>query len=330
MKFLTSLTLLLSTTAIFAQHTNFNTQRNWSLNKKEILFGIGATQFLGDLGGRDMIGKDYSLVDLDLPSTHIGGMIGYRFRFHPYWATSSTINVGMLRGNDALTNEIIRNSRNLHFRSIVVEFQQRIECIILANEKFGARYNISGHSKRMRNKNDQVYLFTGIGVSYFNPKAKYNGDWVALRPLNTEGQGSGETFTIYTADGNKEYTAPSRYAPVTATIPFGIGMRTGIGRMWRIGIEATYVKTFSDYIDDVSGYYADPAVIAANSSDPSAAVYLANPAAANTNWFAAGQQRGDSQKDAYFYLNVVVTRNITYKDYARQRRMNKWRGRYKF
>jgi hypothetical protein len=278
------------------------------------MIGFGATQFLGDLGGRDMIGKDYSLADIDFPSTHMGGMIGYRFRFHPYWATSSTINIGMIRGNDAMTNEVIRNSRNLHFRSMVYEFQQRIECIILANEKFGARNNMSGHSKRMKNKNDQVYLFTGIGVSYFNPKAQYNGSWVALRPLKTEGQG---------LDGG-----PSEYLPVTATIPFGIGMRTGIGRMWRIGIEATYVKTFTDYMDDVSGSYYDPNLLAAQVGADAA--YLSNPAQQNTTWFAPGQQRGDEQKDAYFYLNLVLTRNLTYKDYARQRKMNKWKGSYKF
>jgi len=34
----------------FGQHTNFNTQRNWSLNKKDLVLGFGATQFTGDLG----------------------------------------------------------------------------------------------------------------------------------------------------------------------------------------------------------------------------------------------------------------------------------------
>lgn len=313
MKLLTGLVLLLAAGFTFGQHTNFNTQRNWSLNKKEILFGGGATQFLGDLGGRDQVGKDYSLVDLDLPSTSWNAMVGYRFRFHPYWATSSILNVGMLRGNDALTNEVIRESRNLHFRSLVVEFEQRIECIIIANEKFGSRYRIPG-MKGMKNHNEQVYLFTGVGVSYFNPKAMYNGSWTALRPLNTEGQGLAE--------------GPDQYLPVTATIPFGIGMRMGIGRMWRLGIEATYVKTFSDYIDDVSTVYYDPSELASQVS-PTAA-YLSNPAVDNSTWFAAGQQRGDKQKDAYFYLNLVFSRNITYKDYAKARKAPKWKGRYKF
>lgn len=314
MKLIATLLLLTTASLSYAQHTNFNTQRNWSLNKKELMIGFGATQFTGDLGGRNQIGTDYSVVDIDWPSTSIGGMLGYRYRFHPYWATTTSFNIGMLRGDDALTNEIIRESRNLHFKSIVIELQQRIELIVLAREKFGARYNISGHSKRMRDHNDQLYFFTGAGVNYFNPKARYNGDWVALRPLKTEGQG---------LDGG-----PDTYLPVTLTIPFGIGMRYGIGRMWRVGLEATYVKTFSDYIDDVHGEYYDPAILASQVG-PEAA-YLSNPATDNVTWFAPGQQRGDKQKDAYYYVNVVVIRNITYKDYARQRKVHRWRGRYKF
>ena len=99
MKYIFTLILLVAfTTVSYAQHTNFNTQRNWSLNKKEIMFGFGATQFLGDLGGKDQIGTDYSPIDIDWPSTSIGGMIGFRYRFHPilgyniffkYWPSKS-------------------------------------------------------------------------------------------------------------------------------------------------------------------------------------------------------------------------------------------------
>lgn len=309
-----TLIMLFSITVITAQHTNFNTQRNWSLNKKEIMFGLGATQFLGDLGGRDRIGTDYSLRDIDWSSTNIGGMVGFRYRFHPYWATSTTLNVGMVRGNDALTNEIIRNSRNLHFRSLIVELSQRIEFIVWANEKFGARYKVKG-LKYARDKNDQIYVFGGVGATYYNPKAMYQGKWVALRPLKTEGQGL--------TDGAKPY------GPVTLSIPMGIGFRMGLNRMWRIGLEAIYVKTFSDYIDDVSGVYYDPTVLASEVSATSA--YLSNPSYQNSTWFNAGEQRGDKQKDAYFYLNVVVYRNITYKDHAGQRKQSTWKGgRYKF
>lgn len=318
MKYLANLILLIAVSFSFtvsSQHTNFNTQRNWSLNKKEILFGAGATQFLGDLGGRNQIGKGYSLVDLDLPSTGYGGMIGFRYRFHPYWATTTSLNVGLLRGDDAQTNEVIRNSRNLNFRSIILELHQRIDLIIFANEKYGNRYDLRGHSKKMKDKNFQFYVFGGVGISYFNPKGKYNGSWVKLRPLNTEGQGL--------TDGAK------KTLPITATIPAGVGFRVGINRMWRLGIEATYVKTFSDYIDDVSGSYYDRNLLEAFYGTQSAV--MSNPSVNNTVWFGTGAQRGDDgEKDAYFYLNLVVARNITYKDYGRMRRSYKWKGRYKF
>lgn len=312
--FFTTLIVFTLITTVTAQHTNFNTQRNWSLNKKEIMFGLGATQFLGDLGGRDRIGTDYSLRDIDWSSTNIGGMVGFRYRFHPYFATSTTLNVGMVRGNDALTNEIIRNSRNLHFRSIIVELAQRLEVIVWANEKFGARYKVKG-LKYAKDKNTQIYLFGGVGATYFNPKAMYQGSWVALRPLKTEGQG---------LDGGAK-----PYSPVTLSIPMGVGFRIGLNRMWRIGLEVAYVKTFSDYIDDVGGVYYDPAVLA--SEVGAASAYLSNPSHQNSTWFAPGEQRGDKQKDAYFYANIVVYRNLTYKDYAGSRRKQSWKGgRYKF
>jgi hypothetical protein len=300
-----SLTIFSSLFAI-SQHANFNTQKNWSLNKKEILFGIGATQFTGDVGGSDGIGKDYSLRDLDLRATRFSGLIGFRYRFAPMWSTTTVLNFGMLAGDDAYTEDIVRKSRNLHFRSWVVELNQRIEFIVYSNEGFVSSKNNS----KARNKNERVYLFSGIGINYFYSQARYNNEWVGLRELKTEGQGI--------AGG------PSEYLPITATIPMGIGFRTALGRMWSIGIEASYVKTFSDYIDDVHGVYYDPA----NLGSP-AAQYLSNPAQVNAEWFNPGSKRGDSQNDSYYYLNFVVSKNITYKDNKRNSG-GIIKGRYKF
>jgi hypothetical protein len=101
----------------------------------------------------------------------------------------------------------------------------------------------------------------------------------------------------------------------------GFGFRLGLGAQWRIGLEATYNMVFSDYIDDVSTTCGNPA----NFSDP-IAQYFVNPSdpsitqVGGQNWFAPGQQRGDEgQRDSYYRLNIVLARNITYKDYGRQR-----------
>ena len=113
--FLLVLVFMLTLTPVFGQHTNFNSQRNWSLNKKEFFFGVGAMDFLGDLDGRNQIDTDFSPADID--ATSIGGMLGYHFRFSPNWATSTQISGELVRGSDANTIEVIRKSRNLSFRS---------------------------------------------------------------------------------------------------------------------------------------------------------------------------------------------------------------------
>ncbi len=289
-----------------AQHANFNSQRNWSLHKKELQIGIGATQFNGDLGGSVGVGKDYSLKDLDWPSTGLAGWVGYRQRFHPYFATTTSLCVFQLKGNDKYSEEPTRYARNLNFQSLCFEVQQRMEFIFAANEKFGSMFNLPGNYSKI-NRNEQYYVFAGLGLCYFNPKSEYtDGSLVALRPLKTEGQ-------------------TKAYSPITMTMPVGLGFRMGISRMWRVGMELSYVKTFSDYIDDVSTFYANTTGMTAQ------AAYFSNPTSGNPA-FQTGEKRGDAnQKDAYYHVNLIFTRNFTYKDYGKQRKKYniKSTGKYK-
>ena len=258
-----------------------NSKSRKAKTQLELISGLGGTNFLGDLGGADKIGKDNSLRDLDFSSSDIGISSGIRLRFHPFIACSSLLNIGFVRGNDSKTSEPVRNNRNLHFRSPIINWSQRIECILVSNERNRPR----GFYEHF----NQIYVFSGLGIVYFNPKAKLYGSWVPLRPLRTEGQGL--------PGGAKKYSR------VTLTIPLGIGIRTSINREWKIGIEATYVKTFSDYIDDVHGTYYDPGIL--NEVVGPNSAYLSNPAK-NPSAFNPGSKRGDKQKDALFYMNVTI------------------------
>lgn len=277
-----------------AQPKNFNTQRNWSLSKKELSLGGGVTQFVGDLGGVNKLSSNYRISDLTWPSTSWNAQIGYRFRFHPYYATKSRIQVGRLQGNDALKTNDFQQSRNLHFRSFYIEFSQRIECILFAREKLGCtRYSIPGRSRKFY----QLYVYAGAGLIYYNPQAKYNGSWIDLQPLKTEGQGL--------SDG------PKPYKRLTASVPLGLGFQFEIKRFWRIGLELEYTPTFSDYLDDVGGVYYDQDQLAAQVGSTSAA--LSNPSVQHQEWFQKGMKRGNiASHDSYFTLSVFLSRNITY------------------
>ena len=244
----------------WAQPTNFTKSDHWRHQRKEIIFGIGASNFLGDLGGLNRIGSDYTPLDMEWPLTRPSGHFAYRYRFRPLWATKSIIQYGLLHGDDKLTNEPSRNYRNLRVRTHLFEFSQHIEFILFNNEQFGKRYKIWG-LKGMGNKNDIWYVFSGFTVFGYIPQGPGDGGWTNLRPLNTEGQG---------LPGG-----PDRYGIVNYGIPFGMGYKIGIDALWRMSFELSYTKTFTDYLDDVSGVYCNNAAIESVYGGTSA--YFAGP-----------------------------------------------------
>jgi hypothetical protein len=133
----------------------------------------------------------------------------------------------------------------------------------------------------------------------FNPKAHYQGKWVALHALRTEGQGLPGGSTPYKR--------------ISASIPLGMSFQVELSRMWNIGMEAEYVFTFTDYLDDVGGRYYDPTVLASEFGEASA--YLSNPATENSASSGVGQPRGDKKPDGFFSIGFIFSRNVTYTNY---------------
>ncbi|CAN0243353.1 unnamed protein product [Chrysoparadoxa australica] len=114
-------------------------------------------------------------------------------------------------------------------------------------------------------------------------------------------------------------------------VPLGFGMRFALTRTWRMGIEFTYTKTFTDYIDDVSGVYYSPKTLGDQYGVEAA--YFSNPAYENRHWFAPGNQRGDKDEfDAYLFLNIVFYKNLTAEPLINLGGAKKYRPgrRYKF
>lgn len=281
-----------------AQPSNFTDSDYWKHQRKEFIFGLGATNFLGDLGGLNRIGTDYSVVDLEPSLTRPGLHIGYRYRLRPFILTKWMFQYSLLRGDDALTNEPYRHYRNLNFRTHLFELTEHFEFVVYSSEYFGRRYKIKG-LKGMRNKNTLLYLFTGFSGFIYIPQGFGLGDWHNLRPLHTEGQGL--------------QNGPAPYKLFNFGVPFGLGLKIGLDALWRMSFELSYTKTFTDYLDDVSTIYYDPSVIEQHYG--ALAGYFADPSTGEfATWTAPGQIRGDADDlDAYLYINVSFIRNVTYK-----------------
>lgn len=283
--------------------------QRWKRMRYEWVVGAGATNFLGELGGRDQIGSDF-FFDFEYMTIRYAFNIGLRYKLSEYLSLKGGLSYAELAGDDKYTKEPFREYRNLHFKSPIVEWALQLEFSWM-KENLGSRYKIRRVRGRGKKGNQAyVYGFVGVAGFYMNPMAKYNGEWVSLRPLNTEGQGF----------------VPSRdpYSSVQFAIPFGVGMKVAVDKQSSVGIEFGLRKTFTDYIDDVSTSYLwsnwanpqDKAVIIQETGITDIGRALADPSLARSPSgegcsYCPGQQRGDpTDLDSYMFLLITYNRKI--------------------
>jgi len=186
---------------------------------------LGATNYKGDL-------DDNFALKFTKPG--LGFMGGYKFT--PHLSARLAFNQGWIGASDAqAARDIPRRRRNLSFRSPLTEVSLNLVYEFFANDrKFKYRPQYT------------PYLFGGVAVFAFNPQAKLGNDWYNLQPLGTEGQ-----FLANCAD------CPDPYNLVQVSFPFGAGIRFKIGDKIDLNVELGLRKTLTDYLDDVSGNYAD-------------------------------------------------------------------------
>jgi hypothetical protein len=300
--FIVALLLFICSQEFYSQ--GFYNSRLWRNQRHELTGYFGASQFLGELGGRDQVGTDF-LWDMEFDQTKFAGGISYLYYLGPRSGLRLQAGIQRVAGHDNTTTEIFRMNRNLHFRANIYEFSLNYEFHFI-KEKYGNMYNLKsslGKKLGLKKLNIGLYGFFGVGGFYFNPQAERPGSgyWVDLAPLGTEGQG---------LPGGA-----NSYSQFSVNIPVGLGFRYAITKEIGIKLEFSYRFTFTDYIDDVSTvYYDQSAIIAANGPE---AGYFANPTLnlIPTYWDGtyeynptkAGAQRGDpNDRDGYAYAVLGV------------------------
>jgi hypothetical protein len=98
------------------------------------------------------------------------------------------------------------------------------------------------------------YITLGAGVFSYDPYAFLRGQKIFLRPLGTEGQGSNDP----------RYADRKQYSSMGISIPFGGGIKYALNERVNIGFEILHRFTNTDYLDDVSKTYVDPAIFPLN------------------------------------------------------------------
>ncbi len=229
---------------------------------------VGTSTYFGDLN------TNYNL---SMPGL-AGGIVG-RFNFNNRLALKFSGNMGTVMGDDAASKNTFERARNLSFRSRVIEGAAQLE------------FNFLPYTHGSREEFFTPYLFAGMNVFHFNPEAEYKGEWVELRPLGTEGQFKGE-----------------EYYSVNAGLVYGFGFKIDLSYEWSINIELGARTVFTDYLDDVSGFYPDNddlrrarGDVAADLSDRSILI----PGVNDGQIGQAGRQRGSTSiNDSYVLAGI--------------------------
>lgn len=248
---------------IFLQFTStsvFSQSKKRTFRQHEVGLFLGGSYYLGDLNPR----KHFNM-------TQPAAGVFYRFTPNYRYAFRGGFNFGSLMGDDSQSDDADQLQRNLNFKSQVFEFN------VLAEFHF-LEYRISNDKYKF-----SPYLFLGLGVFHFNPRASINNNWVDLQPLKTEGE-------------------KKAYKLTQMSIPFGIGIKINVSKMVGLGLEWGPRKTFTDYIDDVSKTYPDPTVTPFKSTMAQVLSDRSIHAGNNIN-----KQRGNPRtKDWYFFFGLTL------------------------
>jgi hypothetical protein len=259
-------------------------------------FGVatGVSNYLGEIGGREKAARPF-ISDLKLSKTRWNETVYWRYRFHPQLAAKISLNYLRIEGDDKLSTNPGRRYRNLSFRNDIYDMEATINWLFYSSAQPTGIY-------RRATTFFTAYLFTGMGVFYHNPKALYQGSYVPLQPIKTEGVS---------------------YSRVGFCVPLGLGMYVAISRSrqrsHRIGIEVNWRYTNTDYLDDISTTYKNPSQLSS-----STAVALSNrnpeltsqPAGISKNYgWQGADANGDNinkaprgnpnNKDSYISVNIT-------------------------
>lgn len=232
--------------------------------------GIGGSVYYGDLS------LDRAVDNFKLVRPSLGIFAGHHFNERV--AVQLGVQNFTLTADDALSTKDYIKERNLSFRSNIWEIAFKGEFYILPFDPHKIDFPLS------------IYIASGASVFFHNPKGYFAGQYHALQPLSTEGQGLA--------------SFPDRkpYKLMQIAIPAIVGLKYNVSPVISLFVEFGPRFTFTDYLDDVSSTYAVGSELLAAKGD--LAISLSDrriPADGEAKTYPDRAQRGNANtKDMYF------------------------------
>lgn len=276
--------LLLFSISSSAQYYYYNDQYYDNDFLLEGGVSVGLMNGVTDVGAKK--GSSFSPSTYDWKSAQLFGGIYVGMTYKYLYEARLELNLGHIAGNDANSNSTFIKSRNLQYKSSIVEgsFIAAVYPLMFLNKD-----NLPAFSP---------YVLAGIGVLGFYPTGFYNGNWYRLRRLHTEGQTS------------VEFPERKEYSLKSICFPMGLGLRYELNHKFNLRIEGIYRNTLTDYLDDVSKTYVDPEVVkrrAPKNEKVEAVAFAQMYKKIYPNANFVGRNRGNpNTTDKYFTMNLKL------------------------
>jgi hypothetical protein len=220
-----------------------------------------------------------------------------------------------LQDDDALSSYQPRASRNASFRNFVNELSFRTEVT------FFQRPLITRYTSRFR---AGMNAYLSMGVTGFTHAPQAQLDELAIAEHFNEGSSTYQALMTRATNGEwfdlrEQQTEGVAYGKASVGFPLGGGMSFIVNNKIRIGLEFNWNLTLTDYLDDVSGTYANPASLSAEGlvlSSPSSAELMES---LGVPWSVTSHQynpegqtiRGNPDKnDSYGTLQLTVSKVV--------------------
>ena len=228
-------------------------QGNWDIG-----FTAGMSNYMGDIGDGFSSRRDFIWDMQELRTRPAFGVFARRKLDQDglWWVRADYMSIN-IAGHDRHTDYEARRGRNLHFRNHMTEASFRIERDLFQKPLVWAR---------QRRAMVTVRAFVGFAHFEHSPEAQVDpnnpayavliergitsvGEWHSLPELQTEGIDYSNQLSM-------------------TTVPFGLsavvtGQKKGGAADFYAGIELGIRMTDTDYLDDISSFYADPSEMSA-------------------------------------------------------------------
>lgn len=266
----------------------------------EVGGSVGIMNCLTDIGGNKGLGKRF-IKDLNFGNNQLNGSI-YLSAVYKY-AVGIRLEgtFGQVKAYDSILKPVRetaqgRYERNLNFRSKITE-------VSLIAEFHPLFIFINWLTRDDEPPRLSPYLAAGIGVFSFKPQGRLRNNWIDLQPLSTEGEGFAE------------YPNRKPYKLTQLNIPIGVGIKYEVSPFLNLRAEFLHRILSTDYLDDVSTKYINPALFQKYFSGVKLQNALDlksndrnNPGGPTGNYRKTeGGNRGvPKNKDAYFSFNFKL------------------------